>query len=156
MRHFLLSIVVALAGVGSAAASNDLLTKSTPQEVFTFHSDLLQQLSGHGVEGLRRGEEKKLVQHATLTTKLLTGVQNWGDLGQEDQLQVFNLNEDVRELLASADERGKQQVCTREKVLGSNMPKVVCRTRAELEREKLSAKEGFRQMQEKHPGKPNS
>ncbi len=155
MRTFLISLVFASFLAAPAFAANALLSESTPQEILAFHSDLLNKLEASKVDGLDGGDAAKLTHQSTIATKLLGGVDDWADLGQDNQLTVFNIHESVRGLLAEAAERGQEKVCKQERLTGSNMSKLVCRTRAEIEREKHIARDGLRRMQEKHPGKPN-
>jgi hypothetical protein len=153
MRMILLSL--AFAAATSAWASNELLTVSNPSQILAFHIDLLQQLKAETVEGLEDTEADKLAHRATQATQLLTGVEQWSEISQENQLQVFNLHEEVRVLLAKAGQRGEEKVCKMQRLTGTQIPKTVCRTRAAIEQDKQLSRDGLREMQGKHPGRPN-
>jgi uncharacterized membrane protein YccC len=134
-----------LFGAASLAHGKTLLEESTPTEVLQFHQMLLKRLNNDDVFGLQRGESAELKQSAKSLIALIEPIDAWQDLNEAEQLRVHAIHSDVRGVLSEADERAQQKVCTRERPLGSNLPKVVCRTREELARLQRDAQDAIRE-----------
>lgn len=77
---------------------------------------------------------ERLVHHQNLVLSQLEGVERTTDLSEADQIAVFNSLEAIEAIVNTAED--DRMVCRRSKPVGSNRPTTVCRSVAQIRREK--------------------
>lgn len=83
---------------------------------------------------LSDSRRERLVHHQALVLGHLEGVERTTDLSEADQITVFNSLEAIEAIVNTAED--DRMICRRSKPVGSNRPTTVCRSVAQIRREK--------------------
>ena len=140
----LVAMTLALIGLPMAQAG----TIQTRQRVDQIIAQQ-QQIRAEAKQGTRGWDNIPQAKRGELMTKqdrlfkLLDGKQTIGDLPETEQVEVANTLEWIKALANNAED--ERQVCQRERQTGSNMPTTVCRTVADMRRQRETSKDVYRQ-----------
>ncbi|MDQ2971425.1 MAG: hypothetical protein ABIY40_05830 [Rhodanobacteraceae bacterium] len=137
-------IGVAMLLTGSAFASNDkAVVKADNKDDFTAVAAAIRQQDGPGGrwEYMSRKERGDIDQRLNDMQSLFDKYGTVAKMDDASKTQLFNDQEAVNEILTKRD--GDRLVCERETPTGSNIPKKVCRTYAEIQREHSDAQRYF-------------
>lgn len=140
---WLLALVLSLAlsGVGFAATTKE----STPGEIRTYYSGLLTRIDNGLMTGLNGGEKRRLQRYIADARSLLGQHESWDQISAVDRASFVARNDQVTEILNAVSKRSETRVCKRVTPTGSNLPKVVCQTRDEIDQQRREAQDALRQ-----------
>jgi hypothetical protein len=92
------------------------------------------QASRNGWETLSQEKRDEVLKQQDQALGMLQGKQTIGDLMPDQQVEVVNLLSAIETTATGAED--ERIVCVRERKVGSNMPKRVCRTVGQMRRER--------------------
>lgn len=121
-----------------ASADNQTLT---PEDIRAQQSQLQSDVrAGKGAfKDMSQSDRLELMAKQERVLALLQNKQSLEELSNDDRLAVFNILEDIKSTVSRAEDERK--VCKRTKVVGSNLPQVVCMTAAQQREQERRAKE---------------
>ena len=134
----LLSLV--LSGMGFAATTKD----SSPGEIRAYYILLQARIEDGRMSGLQSGEKRRLERYIADAQSLLGTHASWDQVSAQDRASFVARNDQVTEILNSATKRSEKRICTRSAPTGSNLPKLICRTRAEIDEQRREARDALR------------
>lgn len=97
--------------------------------------------------GMSSTQQAELVRRQDNLFQMFEGKQTSADLTTGEQMEAFNDLEWIEAALNKA-EANEQMVCTRERTVGSNRVKRVCRTRQQMEFEREQARNSMDEAQQ--------
>jgi hypothetical protein len=157
IQTFAFSIALAFAGIAHAA---DLATIDKTQRVDAILSQQAEirgdvQAPRNGWDALPQEKRSEVLRDQDRLFQLLQDKQTIGDLAPDRQVEAANLLSSIKAIATNAED--ERMVCTRERKVGSNFTQRVCRTVAEMRREREAARDGLQrsdQMQRMQPKTP--
>lgn len=143
IRILALSIALAFAGIAHAA---DVATIDTAQRIDAIlaQQDVIRgdvQASRNGWETLSQEKRAEVLKDQDRLFVLLKDKQTIGDLEPDRQVEAANLLSSIKAVATNAED--ERMVCTRERKVGSNFTKRVCRTVAEMRREREATRDAL-------------
>ena len=96
-----------------------------------------------GWDAIPKSKRSELLTKQDEMFALLTGKQTLSDLNEIERIEVADSVEWIKALADNAEE--ERQVCRRERKTGSNRVETVCRTVADMNRDRERSKNGLRQ-----------
>jgi len=128
-------LALLLCGTGSVALANANDQAMQFQDIREQQARLQAEVrAGRGAfKDMDAAQRQDLLSRQTRLLALLQGRQGIDDFPPEAKLELFNLLEYIKGAVTRAED--DRMVCRRERVVGSNLPQVVCMT-AKAERER--------------------
>lgn len=143
MRAYLLVVLLA---VSLPAVADDAGAKPVPTltEIRADQARLAAQVrDGKGMfADMPEAERSRLANHQQRIAALIGDRTDVQGLSADDRVELFNLLEQVKSMVARAEDDRK--VCERVRAVGSNRIKTVCSTVGERRREKEDAQNNLR------------
>lgn len=158
LQFLALAFALSVAGIAHAA---DVATIDKTQRVDAIVAQQTQirgdvQASRNGWETLSQEKRSEVLKDQDRLFQLLQDKQTIGDLEPDRQVEAANLLSSINAVATNAED--ERMVCTRERKVGSNFTQRVCRTVAQLRREREAARDALQRgdqqqrMQPKTPG----
>jgi len=146
MAGSLLAVLV-LIGISDCQAGT-INTKQSINEIVVQQQQIRKDVKAEarGWDAIPQSKRTELLAKQDQLFSLLAGKQTLGDLNETEQMEVADRVEWIRALADNAEE--ERQICRRERTTGSNRVVTVCRTVAEIKKERERSKHTFRQGQE--------
>ena len=153
-----LALTLAAAGIGHAT---ELATIDKAQRVDAIVEQQNQirvevKAARNGWEALPQEKRSEVLAQQDRLFALLQDKQTIGDLEPDRQVEAANLLASINATVTGAED--ERMVCTRERKVGSNFSQRVCRTVAQMRREREATREALergdalQRMQPKTPG----
>jgi len=152
MRSFVFVPLLALALATSAHAGPqqplDLKAVATQQQ--QIRADILA--SGGKYRGLSTAKQEEVLDRSGKLLRMIEGKQSPEDLTEAERMQAFNTLEWIEATLNKED--GERMVCNYHKTIGSNRKTRVCKTAAQIERDREEARQQLSKPGICAPGTP--
>lgn len=143
MAGSLLAVLVFVAMSDSQAGTVN--TKQSVGEFVAQQQEIRKevQTEARGWDAIPQSKRTELLAKQDRLFALLEGKQTLGDLNEMEQREVADKAEWIRQLANNAEE--ERQICRLERPTGSRRAVTVCRTVADINKERERVKSGFRQ-----------
>ncbi len=118
----------------SALADDAIVITWTPEGLRTAQDALKRDLTDKksAYDHLSEAEKQTILRKQEAIYTFIDGRSTFNDLGDEDKRRLANAVEEVRALVAKADD--SRMICERVRVIGSNRPENKCMTVGERRR----------------------
>ena len=143
MAGSLLAVLVFIAMSDSQAGT--INTKQSVDELVAQQQQIRKDVKAEarGWDAIPQSKRSELLAKQEEMFALLAGKRTLGDLNETEQIEVVDRVEWIKALANNAEE--ERQVCRRERKTGSNRVVTVCRTMADINRDRERTKSAFRQ-----------
>lgn len=147
MRNTLITTALVLMAALSAPAWADESANTDAQAILTQQQSIKSEvMSKKGrYRDMDQGTRQQLFDQQDKVQKLLVGVSRATELGEHDQIALFNSLEAIEAIVNKAED--ERMVCERYKPSGSNRPVTVCKTVAERRADKEHAEQALQRNQ---------
>lgn len=158
MKRQILIAVAATLLASTAFAASTIDTTQRIDAIVAQQQRIRTEVQAHknGWEDVPAATRYQVLRDQDRLFTMLEGKQVIGDLPADRQLEAANLLENIKAAVTGAEDQRK--VCTRERKVGSNFTQRVCRTVAQIRKEREAARDGMdrgdqmRRMQPPQPG----
>lgn len=151
MRSFVFVPLLTLALAASAhAGQKSLDLKAVAAQQQQIRADILA--SGGKYRGLSEAKQEEVLDRSGRLLRVIDGKQSPEELTEAERMQAFNTLEWIEATLNKEDD--ERMVCSYQKTIGSNRKTRVCKTAAQLEREREEARERMSKPGVCAPGTP--
>lgn len=144
---WLLALVLSLVLTceGFAAMDKD----STPAQIRTYYATLQSRIDEGRMSGLASGEKRRLERYIADAQSMLGTHESWDAVSANDRASFVARNDQITKILNTATARSEKRICTRVAPTGSNLPKLICRTRAEMDEQRRESRDALRANESK-------
>lgn len=151
-----LALVFACGGIGQAIAQATIDTTQRVDQIVEQQDQIRADVkaSRDGWETFSQEKRDEVLHQQDRLLVLLEGKQTIGDLGPDQQVEAANLLASIKATATGAED--ERMVCTRERKVGSNFPKRVCRTVGQMRREREMTRDGLQRGDQQQRMQPKS
>lgn len=152
-----LALTLAIGGIGNAMAQNATIdTTQRVDQIVEQQNQIRAEVkaSRNGWDALSQDKRDEVLKDQDRLFVLLQDKQTIGDLEPDRQVEAANLLSSIKAIATNAED--ERMICTRERKMGSNFTQRVCRTVAQLRREREAARDALQRGDQQQRMQPKS
>lgn len=156
IQIFALALALAVGGIGQATAQETIDKTQRVDQIVQQQTQIRADVtaSRNGWDALPQEKRDEVLKQQDRLFVLLQDKQTIGDLGLDQQVEAANLLASIKATVTGAED--ERMVCTRERKMGSNFTQRVCRTVAQLRREREAARDAVQRGDQQQRMQPKS
>jgi hypothetical protein len=154
MRTLLLAatLFTALTASPYAAAAQISLEDTSPVQLI----ERVEKMRSSAAAQRNERAKKAFTADLERLMDTLRSTPDFAALDDQGRIDIANQYESLRARADGGTAKRDRRICKREMRVGSHMGTTVCRTQAEIDRERESSNDSMREIQSKRPGIPSN